>query len=220
MNNMSVLVAEDDLNLQVQLVEYLEIYFQNVYKSNDGLDAYTQYKKVRPDLLITDINMPKINGLDLIEKIRKEDESLCIIILTAHIDTEFLIKATELNLITYLVKPIQSEKLKNSILKVIKKIKENNMISLIDDFLWDKNEKLLYKKDEKISLTHYETSFLESLINNLNHCVTYEQLHYLIYENEEFSLNSLTSLVKRIRKKTTKEMITSCFKQGYKISTK
>jgi len=222
MKNLSILVAEDDVQLRKELVDYISIFIDNIYQANDGMEALAMYEKYRPNIIFTDINMPLLNGLDLVEKIRKVDKDIEIIIISAYTNTEYLLRAVELHLASYLVKPIETDKLRDTLLKSIdtaksKFNKDDSVLELIDNYHWDYTHKDLYLKGEKVKLSNYELLFLECLVCSKNSTVLYEEIHEFVYENKEYSKNSMTSLVKRLRQKSSKNIITSTYKEGYKI---
>ena len=217
MNNVSILIADDEEELLNQLVIYTNLFCDTVYKATNGKEALELYYKHKPNIIITDINMPKISGLELIEKIRETDQETEIIILSAHKNTEYLLKAVKLHLISYLLKPITIDELKDTITQAINRIKQKGRLYLNNGYYWDdKNRALLYN-NTKIDLTNYELLLIESLIQKQNCNVSLEELHYEIYSLKEFSKDAITSLVKRIRQKTTKELIKSSYKEGYKL---
>ena len=217
MNNLSILVVEDEIELQNQLVEYFELYFKKIFTASNGIEAFESYNANKPSIIFTDINMPKQNGLEFVKKIRENDDTTPVVILTAHTDTEYLLTAVELNLVSYLLKPIKMDKLRETIEKILKNIKDNDVINLYDLYSWDKSLKLLFFNNEKVNLSKYELLFLELLIQKKNITVSYEEIHYFIYDDTEFSTDAIRSLVKRLRQKTSKDLIKSSYKEGYKI---
>ena len=138
-SDISILIAEDEKQLLNSMLEYLELFFEKVYTAEDGQTAYEIYKKERPDIIISDINMPYLDGLTMIEKIRKKDLQTKIIITTAHSEKEKLMQAIELHLVKYLVKPVQSDKLKELLLSLVEELRQKrNHIYLKEKFYWDK----------------------------------------------------------------------------------
>ena len=109
--NLTLLYVEDDEIIRENAVEYLCDYFKEVYQAKDGLEALEVYGAKKPDIIITDIKMPRLDGLAMAKKIRREDKKTPIVITTAFTDTEYLMEAVELQLIKYIVKPITSKKL-------------------------------------------------------------------------------------------------------------
>jgi len=219
MKNVSILIVEDEPELLARLVKYLSIFCDDIYQAKDGKEALLIYKEKRPDIVLTDINMPKLTGIEFIEQIRKEDSTCQIIILSAHTHTQDFLKVIPLNLVSYLVKPVQMDELKNTILQAVSNSVKDDSITLNSGYYWNKASKNLFLENEKIVLTTNETSFLDALVKKLNKNVSYEELHNRIYDYDEYSQDAIFTIAKRIRKKTQKELIKSCFKFGYKIET-
>ena len=74
-----VLYVEDDDIARENGIEYLENYFETIYEASDALSALKLYEKHQPHLIITDIQMPKLNGLEFIQRIRKKDKKVQVI---------------------------------------------------------------------------------------------------------------------------------------------
>jgi len=217
MNKISILIVEDELNLLKAYSNYIALFCETIYTASNGEEALETYHKYQPNIILTDINMPKIDGIKFIEEIRKLDSETKIVILSAHTRTDNLLKAVQLNLVSYLVKPVKMEELKKIILQAIDELSLNSQIALADAYYWDTTSDSLKHKNEPIDLTSYEHAFVKCLIHKVGQDVSYEDIHYYVYQQEEYSLSAISSLVKRIRKKTTKELIKSCFKFGYRI---
>ena len=217
MNKIKILIVEDELKLLEAYSKYIALFCDTVYTATDGEEALKSYYEHKPNIILTDINMPKFDGMQFIEKVREFDNSTKIIILSAHTQTQHLLKAVQLNLISYLVKPVKMDELKKVITQAIDSVSLSSEISLNNGFYWDKELDTLKYENEIVSLSSYEHLFMKCLVTEMNQDVSYEELHYFIYKNEEYSLGAISSLVKRIRKKTIKELIKSCYKFGYKI---
>ena len=111
-----VLYVEDDDIARENGVEYLENYFENIYEASDALTALKLYEKHQPDIIITDIQMPKLNGLEFVQRIRKTDSKTQVIVISAFSDKDYLLKAIELQLVKYLIKPIKENELKKALI--------------------------------------------------------------------------------------------------------
>jgi len=219
MNDIKILIVEDEPQLLERLVKYVSIFCNTIYKARNGYEALEIYGQYSPDIILTDINMPKLTGIEFIEEVRKRDEKCQIMILSAHTDTEDFLKIVPLNLVSYLVKPIQMKELKISLLKAIDNLSYQIEINLNNGYSWKKDIKSLFYNNNLISLTSYEVTFVDCLVNKLNQSVSYEDIHYHIYNFDEYSQDAIFTIVKRIRKKTKKEFIKSCFKFGYRIES-
>ncbi len=110
-----ILFVEDEEATRKNYVTYLKMLFSEVYEAKDGEEAYQLYKEQKPDIMILDVNIPKLNGLELLEKIRENDYTTKAIMFTAHSDQSFLLKAVSLQLTKYLVKPVSRKELKEAL---------------------------------------------------------------------------------------------------------
>jgi len=217
--DITVLIAEDEEKLLEPMVEYLQLFFKHVYGTVDGESALELYKKHRPQIMIVDILMPKLDGLGLIRKIRETDNTTRMIITTAYSDREKLLQAVELRLEKYLIKPIQSDEIKKLLFEVVEDIRnKQTIIPLKSGYSWDKkHQKLLYKQEE-IGLNYKERKVLALLIQRSDTAVSAIDIYNCIYAEEperDYSSYAVTSLIKRLRQKLPKGMIKSVYGNGY-----
>ncbi len=117
-----VLFVEDEKTLQLLYKKVLEDFVETLYVAGDGFAAYELYKEKKPDLVIADINIPGINGIDLIYKIREHDKEVKIIIITAHADSAHLISAIEQGTNGFILKPFNGEKLRATVMDISNQI--------------------------------------------------------------------------------------------------
>ncbi|MCP4969630.1 MAG: response regulator [Arcobacter sp.] len=220
----SILFAEDDVNVRKNYKIYLENYFGKIYEANDGYEALNIYKNYKPDVLLLDITMDKLSGLDLIKKVRKYDNDTPIIILSAHSDKEYLFQAVKLNLVDYLVKPISRNDFRSIIestiynLDSIKSDNKNNRIIISKDTYWDKKIRMFFYKNKVLDLTKNERMLFELFLNRKNQIVKPIDISsYVWSEVEHDNLNdgSIRNLVKRLRKKLPVDIIKSIYGSGY-----
>ena len=193
--------------------------FNNVYESSNASDAIQMIKKYNPHLVITDIKMPKVSGLDMIREIRHYDKKIKFIVLSAFTDTNYLLDAIDLGLVKYLTKPIKHETIYPLLLKCAKDIfqdKKNNKYLSKECYFDTINELLIHKK-EAINITKNELLFLKLLVNNYPRSVSYEELQNNIWYDEYMSENAIRLLVRDLRKKLPKNSIKNLSKIGYKI---
>lgn len=222
MTNGSILIAEDDESLRSFYAEYLRLFCDVVFEASNGIEAFEIYQKKLPDIIISDINMPKLDGLALIKKIRQNDAQTRIIILSAYAEQEMLLQAVKLHLIDYLIKPVRGEILKELVQSILRSIqREKNHIAISSDLYWDKSTKQLYKMKILVKLQESERRLLDILISSKNANVSNEAIYqYVFYEKheEEFSINAITSLLKRIRKKLPDNVIVTNYGRGYSLN--
>ncbi len=117
-----LLFIEDEIAIRQNYVAGLKLMFQNVYEASSAESGYNIYQEKKPQILIVDIHLPKMSGLELINTIRKKDINTKIIILTAYSDADYLLQASSLKLVQYLVKPIKRDQLNSALQNAIKEL--------------------------------------------------------------------------------------------------
>ena len=108
---MKVLIVEDDVPSRNFMKDTVESQGFETFTAENGLQGLEEFKKVRPDLVLSDINMPKMNGLELLEEIRKISPDVIVVMVTAFGCEEYALKAMELRANNYLKKPVRHEEL-------------------------------------------------------------------------------------------------------------
>ena len=225
-NQLTLLYVEDDNALREQFVRILRPKFKEIYEASDGVEALEKYETYSPDMMLVDINIPKIDGLEVIDLVRKGDKNIPIVILSAYSDQKKLLSAIKLGLSEYLIKPVPHKKLltvlEDMALNYELKEKERNLILLQNDYSWKKEEKTLCYHDEIISLTKRERVFLEFMVKQVDKIVLFSSIENLIWENEESQVaySSLSHLLKRLKKKLPEELIENIYGEGYRITSK
>ncbi len=216
---LSLLYVEDEPLIRQNAIEYLSRYCSKVYEAQNGLEGLEIYNKHKPDIIISDIKMPKLSGLEFASTIRQDDKTTPIIITTAHTDTEYLLKAVELQLIKYLVKPITSDKLQEALQMACQILVSNNvgLISLDAQTCYDTFNQTLTIGNTIIKLTHNELLFFDFLIKNRQRAITYQEIENLIWAYEGMSMDALRSLVRGLRKKLDMEFIENVSGVGYRL---
>jgi PAS domain S-box-containing protein len=113
--DLTVLIVEDDVAALTFMGTLVGMYIKNVYKAENGNVGLQKYKELKPDLVISDIGMPVMNGLEMSEHIKSIDDDAYIILTTAFDNKEMLLKAIDVGIFEYLVKPIRKANLERSI---------------------------------------------------------------------------------------------------------
>ena len=217
--SLSLLYVEDEDFIRHNAVLFLEDRFSTIYEADNAFSALEIYHDKKPDIIITDISMPKMSGLEFCEKIRENDAKTPIIITTAHTKTEYLLKAVELQLVKYLVKPIDEDALMEALEVCFERLKkdDSNIISLTPSHTYDCFNQVLFYEDEVIKLSLQETKLLKLLLKNPEHICSYQEIENFVFDGM-MSEDALKTLVKNLRKKTEKSLIENHSKIGYKIT--
>jgi two-component system response regulator VanR len=221
LKELSILFAEDDKNIRDNIVVSLELLFKNVYQASDGFEAYTQYINNKPDIILTDIAMPGKDGLSFISKVRENNISIPIVILTAQNSEKVIIEAANKQIDGFIVKPINLNKLLEKMEVCIKKIEKletkSNIIHLNDGLVYDMTNYELLHNNITVSLGKKENLLLKLFANNLNSTITKEQIELTIW-NEHISESALKNLLSSLRKKIGKDTIKNISGIGWKLS--
>ncbi len=114
LENLTVLYVEDDIDTQRLIKQILISLAKEVYVASEGKEGLALFKEKCPDIVLTDICMPKMDGLEMAKEIRELDSTQPIAIFTAFDDPSYLKKAAELDIGTYLLKPFDREQFFNS----------------------------------------------------------------------------------------------------------
>jgi DNA-binding response OmpR family regulator len=218
----NILIIEDDIETLEIMVELFESTFSNVYTSTNGYEAIEIFEKNLIDVILCDINIPKLNGLDTISKIRELDYSIPIIIISACSDTQTLLKASNCNIQGYILKPIMFDDVQNIKNKIFHhqnyEFMNKNIEINFSTSLNLQNNKIIIE-GKIIKLTIKETEFLKLLIKKKGSIVSYEIIDQVVWGEENImSSTSLRTLVKNIRKKLSCEIIENIPKMGYRIA--
>ena len=232
MINKRILYVEDDYEVRENYTLILETYFGNVVSSSCGKEALELYKSDSFDLLILDINLPHLSGLEIAKYIRRNDSHTKIIMLTAYSDRDRLLNAVGLKLEAYLIKPASRETfvetIRNSLKDEHQIDSENEHIKLEGNLVCNKKEKSLIYKNIEIKLTKKEKVLVALLIENINSYIDTDTIILKVWEDDftDFSHNQkLTQLVYRLNKKLMnitdldKPLVLNNYSVGYKIES-
>jgi len=233
--SLNVLYVEDDKQFAKDTIEILENFFLNVDLSINGEDAllkYLDYFNINHsyyDIIITDISMPKLNGLELAKTIYEHNDIQLIIVISAHNEADNLLEFINIGIEYFIVKPFNIDEIIQVLCKSSKKIynskqnnNNNNNISLANDYTWNKKESFLYYKSDFIKLTKKEILFLEILIGNLNNISKIDYILNFIWEDstDDTTVAKLNPVISRLKKKLPEELIQIIYGVGYKIISK
>ena len=150
--DLTILYAEDDLELQAQTAEFFRVLFKSVKVVNDGAEALELYKEEEFDIIISDIRMPKLDGIELTKKIREINPLQNVIIISAYNDNDYLIKFINLNIRQFLQKPIDVDNMLSTLYYTAKNIVNEKMVEEYRESLEFSNKALSQKNEELQSL--------------------------------------------------------------------
>ena len=132
-NEISILYVEDEASARESLSHFIDRFCARLYLAENGEEGLALYKEKSVDIVISDIKMPKMNGLDMVEQMKKINKEQLVIFTTAHIDSEYLFKAIELQVDGYVAKPVDLDKLKVQIEKCIMELNAKDAIERLKE---------------------------------------------------------------------------------------
>jgi len=198
----------------------LNLFFHKTLEASNAEQAAFIYAKSRPAVIITDIDLPKQGGIEFIKEVRKTNKRIPIIILTALKDEEYLFEAIKLNLIDYLLYPIDINKFIGAINTTAKAILYHGQTEVIlkNNIKYDYISKTITDKNNNtFNLTKNEFRLLELLIENKNRKISKEEIEEYLWAEEFITESAFKSLFNRLRHKVGKESIINTFGVGYNI---
>lgn len=218
----TILYAEDEEDVRQNYVEYLKSYFQSVYSCENGQEALDAYKRHRPDVMLLDVSMPEVDGLEVARRVRKEDKDVRIMMLTAHTEQDRLLQAVELGLTRYLLKPLRRRDFKEALEKVAIELKEHaeQICRIRSDLIWDFESKELTQNGQKVALTSKESKLLNLFCQHRQQSISVEDIMCQVWDDkidEEISFSSVKTLINALRKKIGKEQIENIYGSGYRL---
>ena len=213
----TILYVEDDLEVRGHIVEFLQRYFKKVYACSSSEEGLTLYHNVQPDILLLDINLGGMSGIELAMVIRQQDEKVRILISTAYTNKEFMLQAIELSLSRYLVKPVTSEELVKALEKCYDELEDEAVVELGEGYVYNRNLAVVLKENEQIVLRHKEVELLEYFLRHEGYTLRYEQLEEGVWANEVMTRDAIRSQIRNLRKKLTVEVIENVSGLGYKF---
>ncbi|MAC82594.1 MAG: DNA-binding response regulator [Arcobacter sp.] len=212
-----MLIVEDEDNLSKLLKEAIGEFFFSVVTAKDGNEGLKKFKANKPDIVITDIMMPNCDGLEMTHNIKEIDELIPIIVLSAYSDKEKLLKAIDIGINKYFIKPFDPDELIEHINKIAPSLNKRRKIKLKNLYTFDNNSRSLYKDDKLVSLTKREKEFFYILLKHSNEVVDSQKIKDILWD-EPVSDERLRTFIKRLRLKTSKDIIENASGQGYLIS--
>jgi len=215
----TILLAEDDNNVRESFKRVLLLYVKDVIEASNGKEAYSIYKKKEIDIIITDVKMPKLNGLEFVKLVRKDDTKTPIIVTSAYTDQEYLLESIKLSLVEYLIKPIKSNDLNNVLEETAKYLLNSKdiVVELKDGATYNFSNKIFNYQSKDTLLTHKEVEFFELLLSKRGKLVTKEEIESKLYIYEEAPTSAIKNLVFKLRKKLKLPIIQTVGKMGYII---
>ncbi len=220
LSKLTVLFVEDEKEIVNALQSAIGDEFANFIVAKDGQEGLKKFLKYKPDIVITDILMPIMDGLEMSKEIKKVSRDTPVVVLSAFSERERLLKAIDIGIDKYLIKPIDPDDLMEA-LKILAKelLSIGDVIELGNGYKFDKSGRVLIKDTQIIPLTKKELLFISILVKNLGVFVLHEEIKKYVWANKQVSDSAIRTFIKRVREKTDRNFIKNVPGLGYKIYT-
>ncbi|AHJ13467.1 response regulator transcription factor [Sulfurospirillum multivorans] len=216
---MKILLLEDELMLRSSIEEYLEALGHKVIAFGNGEEAYEAIKKDAFDLLLLDINIPKMSGLNLLKALNEIEHAFPTIFISANVDIDDISQAFELGASDYLKKPFHLKELGLRIDKIKKEsaIKNLKHIILNSKYVFSKEEQMLFYNNNVQVLTKKQLQIVTLLSENMGVVVDFEKFRTYVWNDEPIDNASIRAEISRFRKLLKEDFIINLKGVGYKI---
>jgi len=203
---LGILLLEDDANLGLVLTEHLQMNGFEVTLCTDGQAGLEAFRKDEFDLCLVDIMMPKLDGFEFAQEIRRNNQEIPLIFLTAKSMKEDKIKGFRIGCDDYVTKPFSIEELMLRIEAVMRRVsggKASEAVTLfrIGQYSFDSNRQLLKHGDDERKLTPKESDLLKLLSQNINKTVLRENALKSVWNDDSyFTGRSMDVFISKLRK--------------------
>lgn len=222
LRDVTILYVEDEDAIRDEIAQVLSLLSNNVLTASNGDEAYKLFCENKPHMIITDIEMPRTNGIEFAKKVRETNLQIPIIMLTAYTNKEYLLPAANLHIQAYLVKPLESKSLREALYSVVELLNlTTNLTSCISkDLVYDRtNGNFIYQEKDTISLNKKEKNLMDLLVNNKDRVITYSEIENYVWKDfdEVMTSMALRTIVKNLRKKLPVKFLENISGQGYRL---
>ena len=213
---MNILIIEDDAQLNIAINEFFKIKGFDAVSTTDGLEAIELIDSRHFDFYVLDINIPHIDGLELIKHIRATDIDTPVITITASVDPANLSMAFKLGCNEYIKKPFHLTELNIRVDNLLS-LSPPKTITLTDELYYDFKSQEFFYQNNPVKLRHKEKRICSLLIKNINNVVPRSTICDFVWEGEIKETYPLRQLLNELRKKLPIDTIQTKPKEGYFI---
>lgn len=216
-----LLLLEDDITLSETVIDYFEEQGFDIVPAYDGLEAIELIYENSFDLLLLDVNVPEVNGFEVLEKIRKDENNTPAIFITSLNSMDSLEQGFNCGCDDYIRKPFELKELLLRVQTIIKREYSNksDIIKISDNIHFDLTSNELKKDEQNMKLNLKELKLLKLFLQNPNELLVHDRIYDNVWDyGEEYSDNSLRTYIKNLRKILGKDKIVSLKKLGYRFN--
>ena len=204
---LTLLLVEDEDSIRESMQEVFGGVFQKVISASNGDEGLKKFKKFSPDIVIADIMMPIMDGLEMSRQIKEFSKNTPVVILSAYSEKEKLLKAIDVGIDKYVIKPIDMDELFALLEQIVKtKIIGADIIEISGGYSFNQTKKVL--------------AFISLLVKRIGTLVLTEEIRNVVWFGEKVNDPAVRTFIKRIRDKVGAGLIKNSPGLGYKIELK
>lgn len=214
-----ILYVEDDPDVRAQTLKMLGLYFQEVVAARDGAEGLLYFQNQSFDFIFTDINMAKMDGLAMIQEIRKRDANIPIVVFSAYDNKEYLLATIKHGVDGYILKPFQFKDIVETLAKILKKTQCSNAhaMAFIQGYYWERSTQCLCREHEEVKLTKHERALFDLLTTSKQRVFASDEIEIAVFDDDICDNKRVRNLLSRLHQKLGCDLIQSIYGQGYKI---
>lgn len=209
---MKILLLEDNKKLNETITKRLKLKNYNVVSFIDGADAYENITEGF-SCFILDINVPNVDGINILKKIREYYKIVPVIIISASVELDVIKQSYDFGCNDYLKKPFFIDELEIKIEKLCNI--QDSKIYFDENSYFDFKSATVVIENQETRLTKKEKLLINLFLSKKNQVITYESIENYVWEGSFVSLESIRSLIRRVRKILNKEYIHTVVDTGY-----
>ncbi len=210
----TLLYVEDDTSVLHNIAKVLEQRFKAVHTAPNAEMGYRIFQNNSIDIVLVDIELPGMSGIELVQKIRLIDKALPVVVISAYTKTDYLLDSVNLKIERYIVKPFTTKKITELLEHFNAMFATDSVIEIMKGVSMDVQELRLSFADETHTLTQKEKRFLDSL--HVKGFVNYDEID-AIWDDATPSENAIRSFIKTLRKKLPKGVLKNRQGIGYYV---
>ena len=219
LKNFRILCVEDEAGIRRRLVRTLEYYFDEVLEAANGEEGLDRFYETRPDLILTDIEMPHSSGVEMVRLIRQIDRHVPIVMVTAYSNEEYLLELINLNISHYILKPVNATNLLEGILHALEE-RLIERIALADDLHYDLRRGELLWHGDIVPLRQRDRRLLLLLHRHHPTVTPYDQIADHLWRDKPMSRGALKTFIKEFRARLPIDIIENIPREGYRLREK
>lgn len=219
LKNLTILFVEDDPIAHQEMYEVLSYCFKKVYTFMDGMEAFRSYEENSPDIILSDISMPGMDGLELAKTIRKNDCTTPFIFITGVDERDTLLEAINSQVDGYLLKPVTYSSLINALKRAIRRLPQKNTltIDISQELQYNTATQTLLYEGNPVQLGTKELQLFQLFLKNANSTLHKKDIEYAICPLEAVTDSAFKNLLSRLRQKIGFHHITTVKGAGWRL---